>query len=201
MNDELLKGLRIGVALAASHCNLARAMDQLRVLVAAGAEIIPVISSSIGTTASRFGSPDGWITEIEQITGKPPLQTIPEVEPFGPTAALDCLVVMPCTGNTMAKLANAINDSPVTMAAKAQMRNHRPVVLAITTNDALGANARNLGALLAVRNVYFVPFGQDNPTGKPTSVDADIEGHLIPTILAAMKGRQLQPLLLGPPRA
>ncbi|HYG58529.1 MAG TPA: dipicolinate synthase subunit B, partial [Symbiobacteriaceae bacterium] len=109
-----------------------------------------------------------------------------------------CLTVMPCTGNTLAKLANAINDSPVCMAAKAQMRNHRPVVLAVTTNDGLGMNARNLGQLLATRNVYFVPFGQDKPHAKPTSIDADVENLLIPTVLAAMEGRQLQPLLLGP---
>jgi dipicolinate synthase subunit B len=111
---------------------------------------------------------------------------------------LDCLVVMPCTGNTLAKLANAINDSPVCMATKAQLRNHRPVVLAITTNDALGMNARNLGALLMARDVYFVPFRQDNPHGKPTSLDADIEAYLVPSVTAAMEGRQVQPLLLGP---
>lgn len=201
MTGGALQGRRIGVAMAASHCNLARAMSQLQVLVAEGADVVPVISSNVRTTETRFGTPDDWITQIEHITGKRPFATIPEVEPFGPKVVLDCLVLMPCTGNTMAKLANAINDSPVTMAAKAQMRNHRPVVLAITTNDALGMNARNLGVLLGARNIYFVPFGQDNPTGKPTSVDADIEGYLVPTILAAMEGRQIQPLLLGAPHA
>lgn len=193
-----LTGKRIGVALSASHCNLARAIAQLRVLRDEGAEIVPVISTNVRTTETRFGKPDDWITQIEQICGRHPLMTIPEVEPFGPRIQLDCLVVMPCTGNTLAKLANAINDTPVCMAAKAQMRNHRPVVLAVTTNDGLGMNARNLGALLVARNIYFVPFRQDNPTGKPTSIDADIETYLLPTILAAMEGRQLQPLLLGP---
>lgn len=196
--SERLQGRRIGVAMSASHCNLARAMAQLQVLVDEGAELIPVISSNVRTTETRFGSPDDWITQIERITGRRPLMTIPEVEPFGPKVKLDCLLVMPCTGNTLAKLANAINDTPVCMAAKAQMRNHRPVVLAITTNDALGLNARNLGALLGARNLYFVPFRQDNPTGKPTSVDADIEQYLVPAILEAMEGRQVQPLLLGP---
>lgn len=199
MSQGSLLGRRLGVALSASHCNLARALKQLDVLVAEGAEVVPIISNNVATTETRFGNPDHWITEIERITGRHPLTSIPEVEPFGPKVHLDCLIVMPCTGNTMAKLANAINDSPVSMAAKAQMRNHRPVVLAITTNDALGMNARNLGALLMARNIYFVPFGQDNPTGKPTSVDADIEACLVPTILAAMEGRQLQPVLLGPP--
>lgn len=193
-----LQGKRIGVAMSASHCNLARAMSQLQVMADEGAELIPIISANIRTTETRFGSPDHWITQIERITGRRPLMTIPEVEPFGPKVKLDVLLVMPCTGNTLAKLANAINDTPVCMAAKAQMRNHRPVVLAITTNDALGMNARNLGALLGARNLYFVPFRQDNPDGKPTSVDADVEHHLLPTLLAAMEGRQVQPLLLGP---
>ncbi|HLO02942.1 MAG TPA: dipicolinate synthase subunit B [Symbiobacteriaceae bacterium] len=193
-----LHGKRIGVAMSASHCNLQRAMGQLQVMADEGAELIPIISSSIRTTETRFGSPDDWITQIERITGRRPLMTIPEVEPFGPKVKLDALLVMPCTGNTLAKLANAINDTPVCMAAKAQMRNHRPVVLAITTNDALGMNARNLGALLGARNLYFVPFRQDNPAGKPTSVDADVEQYLLPALLEAMEGRQVQPLLLGP---
>lgn len=198
MSQHTLAGRRIGVAMAASHCNLARAMKQVQVLVDEGADLIPIISQNVRSTETRFGKPDDWITQIEQITGKYPLSSIPEVEPFGPKIQLDCLVVMPCTGNTMAKLANAINDTPVCMAAKAQMRNHRPVVLAITTNDGLGMNARNLGTLLATRNLFFVPFRQDNPTGKPTSIDADVEGYLLPTIEAAMEGRQVQPLLLGP---
>lgn len=198
MSAGKLVNRRIGVAMSASHCNLARALTQLRALKDEAAELVPVISANVRTTETRFGKPDDWITQIEQICGRPPLMTIPEVEPFGPKVQLDCLVVMPCTGNTLAKLANAINDTPVCMAAKAQMRNHRPVVLAITTNDGLGMNARNLGSMLVSRNIYFVPFRQDNPTGKPTSLDADIETYLLPTILSAMEGRQLQPLLLGP---
>ncbi|MFZ5827185.1 MAG: dipicolinate synthase subunit B [Bacillota bacterium] len=198
MSAGKLAGKRIGVAMSASHCNLARAMTQLQMLKDEGAELVPIISANVRSTETRFGKPDDWITQIEQICGRHPLMTIPEVEPFGPKVQLDCLAVMPCTGNTMAKLANAVNDTPVCMAAKAQMRNHRPVVLAITTNDGLGMNARNLGALLVTRNIYFVPFRQDNPEGKPTSVDADIEGYLLPTILSAMEGKQLQPLLLGP---
>jgi len=198
MSVQSLAGKRIGVALSASHCNLGRAMAQLRRLRDEGAEVVPVISANVRTTETRFGKPDDWITQIEQICGRLPLMTIPEVEPFGPKVKLDCLVVMPCTGNTLAKLANAINDTPVCMAAKAQMRNHRPVVLAVTTNDGLGMNARNLGALLVARNIFFVPFRQDNPIGKPTSIDADIETYLLPTILAAMEGKQVQPLLLGP---
>lgn len=197
MSQGQLAGRRIGVAMSASHCNLARAMKQLEMLVLEGADVVPVISANVRSTETRFGKPDDWITQIERITGKHPLASIPEVEPFGPRIQLDCLIVMPCTGNTLAKLANAINDTPVCMAAKAQMRNHRPVVLAVTTNDGLGMNARNLGALLVARNIYFVPFRQDNPSGKPTSIDSDIEAYLLPTVLTAMAGRQLQPLLLG----
>src|SRR5690606_13649172 len=137
MSVQQLAGKRIGVAMSASHCNVGRAMVQLRRLRDEGAEIVPIISTNVRTTETRFGKPDHWITQIEQITGRLPLMTIPEVEPFGPQVKLDCLVIMPCTGNTMAKLANAINDTPVCMAAKAQMRNHRPVVLAVTTNDGL----------------------------------------------------------------
>lgn len=198
MSTGRLAGKRIGVAMSASHCNLDRAMTQLQMLKDEGAELVPIISANVRSTETRFGKPDDWITQIEQISGRHPLMTIPEVEPFGPKVQLDCLAVMPCTGNTMAKLANAVNDTPVCMAAKAQMRNHRPVVLAITTNDGLGLNARNLGTLLVARNIYFVPFRQDNPLGKPTSVDADIETYLLPTILSSMEGKQFQPLMLGP---
>lgn len=193
-----LAGKRIGVAMSASHCNLDRAFVHVRTLQQAGAELVLVLSQNAVSTETRFGTPDKWEKLATEIVGKPPLTTIAEVEPFGPQIKLDCLVVMPCTGNTMAKLANAINDSPVCMAVKAQLRNHRPVVLAITTNDALGMNAKNLGALLAAKNFYFVPFGQDNPFGKPNSLDARVEEYLIPTLQAAMDGRQLQPLLLGP---
>lgn len=195
----MLAGRRIGFAMAASHCNLDRAVKALEQVVAEGAEVIPVFSHSVQTTETRFGTPDHWAAEVERITGRRPLTTIPEVEPFGPRQEVDCTVVCPCTGNTLARLANAINDTPVAMAVKATLRNQRPVVLAITSNDILGLNARNLGILLAARGFYFVPFGQDNPATKPTSVDARIEEFLVPTIAAALEGRQLQPLLLGPP--
>lgn len=193
-----LAGKHIGVAMAASHCNMERAIAAMGRLVAEGARVVPVVSVSLQNTTTRFGSPGHWLAEIERVTGEKPLGSIPEVEPFGPQRRLDCLVVMPCTGNTMAKLAGAINDGPVCMAAKAQLRNGRPVVLAITSNDALGMNARNLGALLAAKNIFFVPFRQDQPEEKPNSLDADVEEMLLPAVLAAMAGRQVQPLLLGP---
>lgn len=194
-----LDGRKVGFAMAASHCNLDRAMQAMAKIRAEGAEVIPVVSYNIQTTATRFGTPEEWLQRIRDIAGREPLTTIPEVEPFGPRKEVDVLAVCPCTGNTLAKLANAINDTAVCMAVKATLRNGRPVVLAITSNDILGMNARNLGTLLAARNIYFVPFGQDNPQGKPTSVDARIEEYLVPTLAAALEGRQLQPLLLGPP--
>lgn len=194
----ILAGRRIGFAMAASHCNLARAVKAMEQVVAEGAEVIPIFSHNVQTTETRFGTPDDWAREVERITGRRPLTTIPEVEPFGPRKEVDCTVVCPCTGNTLAKLATAINDTPVCMAVKATLRNQRPVVLAITSNDVLGMNARNLGFLLAAKGFYFVPFGQDNPQTKPTSVDARIEEFLVPTIAAALEGRQVQPLLLGP---
>jgi dipicolinate synthase subunit B len=190
-----LVGKTIGFALAGSHCTLKEALDPMLRLKEEGADIVPVISNTVATTTTRFGTPEEWIRGIREVTGKDPLKTIPEVEPIGPKKLLDALVICPCTGNTMAKLANAITDSPVLMAAKAQLRNQRPVVLAIATNDALGLNARNLGMLLATKNVYFVPFGQDNPMVKPNSVESDLS-RLVDTVVEALNGRQLQPLLI-----
>jgi dipicolinate synthase subunit B len=163
-------------------------------LMELGAELVPVMSTALRRDTTRFGTPDEWWEAVSRVTGHEPLTSIPEVEPSGPQHWFDVLLAMPCTGNTMAKIANAINDSPTTMAVKAQLRNGRPVVLAITTNDALGMNAMNLGRLLSCRNLYFVPFGQDNPDAKPRSVDAHLE--LVPeTLEAALDGRQLQPIL------
>ncbi|MDI3316544.1 MAG: dipicolinate synthase subunit B [Bacillota bacterium] len=187
-------GLRLGWALTGSHHTVAHVFPVMERLRAEGAEIIPILSQTLATTATRYGDPETWFSRVEEITGQAPLTTIPEVEPFGPNRTLDLLAVVPCTGNTMAKLANAINDTAVTMAVKAQLRNGRPVVLSITTNDALGLNAVNLGRLLNAKNIYFVPFGQDDPLAKPNSLVAHLD--LVPeTIEAALAGRQLQPLL------
>ncbi len=158
-----LSGKTIGFALAGSHCTLEEAVDPIYRLQEEGADIVPIVSNTILTTPTRFGTPEKWLTAIKDATGKEPLKTIPEVEPLGPQKLLDAVVICPCTGSTMARLANAIIDSPVLMAAKAQLRNERPVVLAITSNDILGLNARNLGTLLSTKNVYFVPFGHSNP--------------------------------------
>jgi len=191
-----LSGKTIGFALAGSHCTLDEAMDPIHRLQEEGADIVPIVSNTILTTSTRFGTPEKWLTAIKATTGKEPLRTIPEVEPLGPKKLVDAFVICPCTGSTMSRLANAIIDSPVLMAAKAQLRNQRPVVLAITSNDILGLNARNLGTLLITKNVYFVPFGQDNPSTKPNSVAADL-ALVADAVVAALEGRQLQPLLVG----
>lgn len=190
-----LEGVKVGLAIGGSHCNMSRAIATMGELVEMGADLTPIMSGALMRDATRFGSPDDWWGAVSRVTGKEPLTEIPEVEPSGPQHWFDVLLVMPCTGNTMAKIANAINDSATTMAVKAQLRNAHPVVLAITTNDALGMNAMNLGRLLACRSLYFVPFGQDNPTLKPRSLDAHLE--MVPaTLEAALRGEQLQPILM-----
>ena len=188
------EGRTIGWALCGSHHTLPLVLPVMRQMRQDGAEVVPILSQTLLTTATRHGTPDQWWREVSDAAGREPLTTIPEVEPFGPQRTLDALLIAPCTGNTLAKLANALTDSAPLMAAKAQLRNGRPVVLAITTNDALGLNAVNLARLIAAKGIYFVPFGQDSPTGKPTSLVSHFE--LCPAAtLAALQGRQLQPVL------
>lgn len=192
---DRLAGRTVGWALCGSHHTVSRVLPVLKRVREAGAMVIPILSDTLQTTATRHGTPEEWWQRIAAASGREPLTTIPEVEPFGPQRTLDVLLIAPCTGNTLARLAHAFTDSAPLMAAKAQLRNGGPVVLGITTNDALGLNAVNLARLLTVRNVYFVPFGQDAPHSKPASLVADFE--LCPAATAAaLDGRQLQPLLL-----
>ncbi|HEY8416107.1 MAG TPA: dipicolinate synthase subunit B [Thermaerobacter sp.] len=192
----MLTGRRIGFAVCASYHNLARVMEAVGRLVELGAEVFPIVSHSVSTIATAHGTPEQWLEALERMAGRRPWRSIPEVEPIGPRRLLDALVIAPCTGTTMAKLANGFSDSAVLMAAKAVLRNQRPVVLAISTNDGLGINARNLATLLNTKNVYFVPFGQDNPEEKPNSLTSSFA--LIPAAVeAALAGRQLQPLLVA----
>lgn len=190
-----MKDLTVGFALTGSFCTVERVLPQMEKLVEMGADIIPVISYAMDTTDTRFGTAQGWKKRIREISGKDPIATIEEAEPIGPKALLDVLVVAPCTGNTLAKLAHAVTDTPVLMACKAHLRNERPVVLSIATNDGLSANAQNIGMLLCRKHVYFVPFGQDDPGKKCNSLVANAE--LIPdTVELALVGRQIQPVLL-----
>ncbi|NLG68566.1 MAG: dipicolinate synthase subunit B [Firmicutes bacterium] len=188
-----LAGKRIGWALAASHCSFEEVLPHIEWLRREGAEVWAILSEH--ATDTRFGTVQEWVERLERATGRTVMRSIVETEPLGPQRLLDALLIAPCTGNTLAKLALAITDGAVLMAAKATFRNGRPVVLAISTNDALGANAKNLGLLLNTKHVYMVPFGQDNPEAKPTSMVADFD-LIVPTLEAALEGRQLQPMII-----
>jgi len=189
------QGITVGYALSGSHCTLPEVMPHIKRFVDAGANVVPIVSHTIMTTDTRFGTSEHWQEQLTGITGNALISSIVEAEPLGPSKNIDVLAISPCTGNTMSKLANAMTDSPVLMAAKAQMRNGRPLVLAISTNDGLGLNAANLAKLLVTKNIYFVPFGQDNPHGKPNSLVARMD-LVMETCEAALQGRQLQPLLI-----
>lgn len=189
------QGVTVGYAVTGSHCTLAEVMPQIQRFVDDGAKVVPIISQSVLTTDTRFGKSEDWQKQLQDITGNNIISTIVEAEPLGPKKLLDIMVIAPCTGTTTSKLANAVTDSPVLMAAKAQMRNGRPLVVAISTNDGLGFNLANIAKLIVAKNLYFVPFGQDNPVEKPNSLVAQME--LVPeACFAALKGKQLQPLII-----
>ncbi|MBE3593741.1 MAG: dipicolinate synthase subunit B [Candidatus Carbobacillus altaicus] len=189
-------GKTIGFGITGSHCTYEAIVPALESLVEKGARVIPVATYTVMNTDTRFGTARYWQERIEAITGEKFRTTIPEVEPFGPQKTLDIMVIAPMTGNSLAKFANAMNDSPVLMAAKATMRNDSPVLLGISTNDALGLNAVNLGRLLVAKNVYFIPFGQDDPYKKPNSLVARME-LMLPAMEHALRGEQLQPILVS----
>ena len=185
---------QIGIAMTGSFCTLTAVLDALRPL-AERYELFPIMSSITYETNTRFGTAAHFRERLEGLCGKEIWHTIPQVEPIGPKNLLDALMVAPCTANTLAKLAMGIADTAVTMAAKSTLRNHKPILLAISTNDALSSAAKNIGALQAARNYYFVPYGQDDPLAKPRSCIADFSK--IPAALeAALQGAQLQPILL-----
>lgn len=186
--------MTIGFALCGSFCTYDRVFPVMERLGKSYA-LIPIFSQSAYSTDSRFGTADSHIARTEAICGSPVLHTLTEVEPIGPKKMLDALVIAPCTGNTLAKLAHSIADGPVTMAAKSHLRNGRPVIIAISTNDALAGAAENIGKLLSRKHYYFVPFGQDDAFGKPTSIVADFS-KIPQTLELALEGKQLQPLLL-----
>lgn len=190
----MLKDVKLGFAFTGSFCTLSKVILELEKIAAEGADILPIISETVSNTDTKFGKAADWKNRIEKICGRQIIQTIVEAEPIGPNALLDILVVAPCTGNTLGKLANGITDTSVTMACKANLRNDRPILLAPATNDGLGANAKNLGLLLNRKNIFFVPFGQDDPIKKSNSLMAEFD-LLIPAIEAALDGKQLQPVL------
>lgn len=190
-----LQGKRIGFGLTGSHCTYDAVFPEIKRLVDSGVEVIPVVTYTVKNTETRFGSGEEWIERIEEVTGRKVIDSIVDAEPFGPKLPLDCMVIAPLTGNSMSKMANALTDSPVLMAAKATLRNRNPVVLGISTNDALGLNGVNLMRLMATKNIYFIPYGQDDPINKPNSMVAKMT-LLQETVEEAIKGRQLQPVII-----
>ncbi|MBS4177070.1 dipicolinate synthase subunit B [Lederbergia citrea] len=190
-----LEGKRIGFGMTGSHCTYDAVMPEIEKLIEIGAEVIPVVTYTLKNTNTKFGDGIDWLARIEKATGRKAIDSIVDAEPLGPREPLDCMVIAPLTGNSMSKFANALTDSPVLMAAKATLRNRRPVVLGISTNDALGLNGMNLMKLMAAKNIYFIPFGQDDPVKKPTSMVARME--LLPeTVAAAIEGHQFQPVIV-----
>lgn len=191
----MLKGRRIGFGITASHCTYEEVVPKITLLREQGAVVVPVVSHSVLVAATRFGTGDEWVKKIEDASGAKVISTIAEAEPLGPKSPLDCMVIAPITGNSISRLANAITDSPVLMAAKATMRIGRPVVLGISTNDALGLNGVNVMRLLNSKHIYFIPFGQDDPFNKPNSLISDFN-LIVPTIVQAIEHQQLQPVLI-----
>ena len=189
-----LQGKRIGCAMTGSFCTFRRVFDAWRALKAEGAELIPIMSFNAAQTDTRFYTAGEAAEIFEEICGRKILKSIGDVEPIGPKKLLDLLVVAPCTGNTMAKLANGIADTPVTLAVKSHLRNGRPVLIAPSSNDTLGANAINMGKLLNLKQIYFVPFCQDDPVEKPNSVVAHFE-KMAESAAFALQNRQIQPIL------
>jgi len=190
-----LAGKTIGFGISGSHCSYDEVLPQITRLREEGATVVPVISDTVRTTDTRFTSAADLRRRLTELTGREPIDSIVDAEPTGQQKTFDAFVVAPCTGNTLARLANAITDGPVLMAAKGTLRNGRPLVLAVSSNDILSGNAMNLAVLLMRKHVYFVPFGQDNPEVKPCSCVAEFS-LITDTVVAALEGRQLQPLLI-----
>lgn len=189
-----LKGKTVGFAMTGSFCTFSRVMKELESLASTGADIIPIMSEMAYNTDTRFGSAEEFRNRMEMICGHPIIKSIKEAEPIGPKSYLDLLIIAPCTGNTLAKLAGGITDSCVTMAAKAHLRNQKPVLIAVSTNDGLGNAAKNIGVLLNNKSIYLVPFGQDDCVKKPNSLVADMS-KIIAAAETALDGKQLQPIL------
>lgn len=190
-----LTGKRIGFGITGSHTTYHKVFPQIERLVAEKAEVIPIVSYTVQQTDTRMGKAKDHLATIESLTNKQVIRTIPEAERLGPKEPLDCMVIAPLTGNSLSKLANAFSDSPVLFAAKSTLRNQKPIILGISTNDALGLNGVNLMRLLATKNIFFIPFGQDDPFKKPNSLIANMD-DLLATINFALQGKQIQPIII-----
>lgn len=188
-----MNGIKIGFALCGSFCTFSDVIPQIKVLTDLGYDVLPIMSQNACSIDTRFGTSKEFISKIEKITSKKVINTIDDAEPVGPKALIDALVIAPCTGNTLAKISNAITDTSVTMAAKSHLRCQRPLIIALASNDALGASAQNIGKLLNTKNIYFVPLSQDDPQKKPNSLVAHFD-LLAATIEMSLSGKQLQPI-------
>lgn len=188
--------ITVGFALCGSFCTFSQVIKEMEALISKGYEIVPIMSFNAFSTDTRFGKASEHKERIEAICKRKIISTIPDAEPIGPKKMLDILLIEPCTGNTAAKLANGITDTPVTLAAKSHLRNNRPLLIAISTNDALSGSAGNIGKLINTNNVFFVPFRQDSPDGKPRSMISDFS-KTEDAILCALKKEQLQPIVFG----
>lgn len=189
-----LAGKKIGFCMTGSFCTFSRTIHEIEELLKTGADIVPIMSETAYSTSTRFGSAEFFIEQIYGLTGNKIIKTVAEAEPIGPKGYLDLIIVAPCTGNTLAKLAAGIADTSVTMAVKAHLRNKKPVLIAVSTNDGLGNAAKNIGMLLNYKNIFFVPFGQDDCLKKPNSLVADMT-KICEAAKAALEKRQLQPVL------
>lgn len=190
-----LQGRTIGIGISGSHCSYDEVLPHITRMRDEGAKVVPVVSETVRTTDTRFTKASVLRDRLRELTGLEPIDSMVDAEPTGQKKTFDVFLIAPCTGNSLARFANAFTDSPVLMAAKGTLRNERPVVLAISSNDVLSGNAPNLAAVLLRKNVYLVPFGQDNPSVKPASCVAEF-GLITDTVVAALAGRQLQPLLV-----
>lgn len=189
--------ITIGFAICGSYCTFKTVFEEIERLKKSGYNIIPIMSENAYTLDTRFGDAIHWQRRLKEITENQIIHTIPQAEPIGPKKLLDALIIAPCTGNTLAKLATGVTDTAVTLAAKAHLRNGRPLIIAPSTNDALSNAAKNIGALLNYKNLYFVPFGEDNYAGKPTSMVADFS-LIEPALEMALNGKQIQPIIIEP---
>lgn len=192
----MLNGINIGFALTGSFCTYENIFSEMEHLVSLQANVYPIFSNSAQTIDCRFGKAKDFIERAHRLTGNHPVTSIVEAEPLGPKNKLDILLIAPCTGNTLAKLAAGITDTPVLMAAKGHLRNNKPLVISLSSNDSLGMNFKNIGILFNNKNFYFVPFGQDNYEQKPSSMVSHID-FIVPTLQNALLGKQLQPVILG----
>ena len=191
-----LQGKKIGFALTGSHCTLDRVLLAYKKLAKSeNAQVYPILSPSVLHTDTRFGSADHWRNELEEISNNKVIASIKDAEPIGPRHLFDAVIIAPASGNTIAKLVNGVVDTPVLMAAKAHLRNGGPLIIAVSTNDGLGISAKNIGLLLNMKNVFFVPFGQDDPLKKPNSIVAKME-MIAETTEKALIGQQIQPILI-----